>query len=278
MPGRPTDARTPGIKLDDLLLPQPTPKPKLSSNAVRLSMSALVRSWMDAPAGLLAPRQIKVQCSGAATDRMGDIVVQSRIDLGPFKNSPTVLWNHDPAFPIARALWIGLENGSLCSIAQFPPEGTEEASDRVYKLIKADVPLDVSIGFMPVESEPINPRDPWDGTRFNRTELLEWSIVSIGAQRDSRVIGKGLRGPHRRDAPSDVDTEAKLARARRAAELRRQVSGLTTVRLTDDRPVDGYITQAEPKEHVALLRARHGLKRLDTRVVRAQSQFRLEGS
>jgi hypothetical protein len=154
----------------------------------------------------LADRQIKVVCSAPGLDRMGDIVVQAGVDLGPFLASPTVFWNHDAAYPIARAVWIGLESGNLTSIAQFPPIGTDETSDRVYRLIKSDIPLDVSIGFIPTLTEPINKNEPWNGTRFLRCELLEWSIVGIGAQRDSRVIGKGLR------AGSDT-TAARLVRA-----------------------------------------------------------------
>jgi len=142
----------------------------------------------------LADRQVKARCSGAAVDRYGDIVMQDGIDLGPFRASPTVLWEHDTSFPIARAIWIGIENGNLTSIAQFPPLGTDDTADRIYRLIKSDIPMDVSIGFLPVEAEPIDPRDPWGGTRYLQCELLEWSFCAIGAQRDSRVIGKGLSG------------------------------------------------------------------------------------
>jgi uncharacterized protein len=162
----------------------------------------------------LADRQVKARCSGPAVDRYGDIVVQAEIDLGPFKNSPTVLWEHDASFPIARAVWIGLENGNLTSVAQFPPLGTDETADRIYRLIKSDIPMDVSIGFLPVETELIAPRDPWGGTRYLRCELLEWSFCAIGAQRDSRVIGKGLSGTGGESAAS------RLARAKaRAARL-----------------------------------------------------------
>jgi hypothetical protein len=160
----------------------------------------------------LADRQVKARCSGSAVDRMGDIVVQAAIDLGPFKMSPTILWEHDASFPIARAVWIGLEIGSLTSIAQFPPIGTDETADRIYRLIKNDVPLDVSIGFLPTRAEPIDPRDPWGGTRFLECELLEWSFCAIGAQRDSRVIGKGLHG--RADSYADHIARAAAWKAR----------------------------------------------------------------
>jgi hypothetical protein len=162
----------------------------------------------------LADRQVKVRCSAPAVDRYGEIVVQAGIDLGPFKMSPTVLWEHDTSFPIARAVWIGLESGNLTSVAQFPPLGTDETADRIYRLIKADVPLDVSIGFLPVEFEPIDPRNPYGPQRYLQCELLEWSFCAIGAQRDSRVIGKALRSAGTETAAS------RLARAKaRAARL-----------------------------------------------------------
>lgn len=171
---------------------------------------------------------------------MNDIVVQAGIDVGPFRESPTVLWNHDAAFPIARATWIGLENGSLTSIAQFPPEGTDETADRVYRMAKADMPLDVSIGFLPLEWDPIDPKSPWSGTLYKRVELLEWSIVSVGAQRDSRVIGKSF------------------------------VSSRTT-------PTEQGLlaTRADRIRYTAQLRARLGIAKLDPQIVAATSQFRM---
>ncbi len=164
----------------------------------------------------LADRQVKARCSGPAIDRYGEVVVQAGIDLGPFKNSPTVLWEHDSSFPIAHAVWIGLENGNLTSVAQFPPLGTDETADRIYRLIKNDIPMDVSIGFLPVESEPIDPRDPRGPQRYLRCELLEWSFCAIGAQRDSRVIGKGL---------SCAGSESTASRLARAAARKDRIEG-----------------------------------------------------
>jgi HK97 family phage prohead protease len=209
-------------------------------NRIQSSLCSTMELRSVEPNGTLGPRQIKARCSGQALDRMGDIVDQRGIDLGPFRNSPLVLWNHDPAFPIARATWIGLEGGSLTSIAQFPPEGTDDTADRVYRMIKADMPLDVSIGFMPIEFEPINATDRWGGTLYKRVELLEWSIVSVGAQRDSHVIGKSIAGVGTRSFRDEPE-----------------------------------MTYADRIRHAQKLRARLGIQRLAPMVIAAESQYRL---
>jgi uncharacterized protein len=138
--------------------------------------------------GLADKRQVLVNCSSESVDRQGDIVVQSGINTAPFmKTGGTVLWNHDPNFPIAKAVSIGVEGGQLRSLAQFPPAGVSPKADEIYGLVKAGFISSVSIGFRGTDFVPIE-----TGLKFNQSELLEFSFVSVPAQIDANVIARAM--------------------------------------------------------------------------------------
>lgn len=141
--------------------------------------------------GLADKRQVLVNCSSESIDRQGDIVVQSGIQTASFlKTGGTVLWNHDPALPIAKAVTIGVENNQLRALAQFPEAGISAKADEIYGLVKAGVVNSVSIGFKPLKWTPLDEKHPWDGQRFEESELMEFSFVSVPAQADATVIAR----------------------------------------------------------------------------------------
>jgi HK97 family phage prohead protease len=143
----------------------------------------------------LGERQVRAVVSSASVDRAGDIVVQAGIDLTNFRKSPVVLFQHDADRPIARCLNIGPDaGGNTGALVQFPEPRTSATADEVYGLIKAGVIGMTSIGFIPLDMVPIDARKPWGGQRINRSELLEFSFVSIGANRDALITGKRLDG------------------------------------------------------------------------------------
>lgn len=144
-------------------------------------------------------RQVRVICSTESVDRMGDIIVQSGIDLTAYKKNPVVLWGHNPDSPIARAVDIGLSGGKLQATVEFPEESKDAEADRYYGKIKAGLVNAASVGFVPTEWEAIDPKEPWGGAKFTKSELLEFSFVSIPANKDCLIVGRsmfvGERGP-----------------------------------------------------------------------------------
>ena len=132
----------------------------------------------------LEERQVRVVASTPAVDRAGDVVVAEGIDLAAYKANPVILWNHDPGSPIARCVAIGVNDGQLEAVAQFPPEGTDPLADRVYGLIKTGVVNATSIGFAPVEETPIK----GGGVTVSRSELWEFSFVSVPANPEALVV------------------------------------------------------------------------------------------
>ncbi len=151
-----------------------------------------VRKLLDtAPQTLADKRQVLLNVSSEAVDRAGDIVVQAGIDTRDFMaTGGTVLWQHDPMQPIARALECKIVNGKLRALVQFPPANVSRTADEVYELILANVINSASIGFKAVESEPVDPARPYAGRRFLRSELMEFSFVSIPCAPEATIIAR----------------------------------------------------------------------------------------
>ena len=167
--------------------------------------------------------QVLAWLSSGEVDRMGDVIEQGGIGYSAFmRGGGPVLWQHDSKYPVARTVRIGLVNGRLQAVAQFPPAGTSSQSDECYRLMKADVVTGSSIGFLPRRWELIDPRKP--GIRFTQVELVEFSFVSVPANCDALIIGKSfpaLSAPlsYRTPPPSALQYSGTLAQRR--AQLHR---------------------------------------------------------
>jgi len=142
-----------------------------------------------------ATRQVTVICSTEAPDRIGDVVVQTGIELDNYRTNPVVLWSHDSDMPVARAPVIGVQDGVLRSTVQFPPAGEDADSDWVYGKIKNRLVNAVSIGFIPKTYEPVDPQEPWDGYRFMTCELVEFSFCTVPMNAEALIVGRSLKPP-----------------------------------------------------------------------------------
>lgn len=157
----------------------------------------------------LGDRQLRVICSTGDVDRMGDIVVQDGIDLSAYRNNPIVLWSHDPEKPIGRATSIGVSGGKLVADVEFAPQGISPKADEICGLAKAGIINAVSIGFQPVEYEPVDPKRPYGAQRFLKSELMEFSFVSIPANTGAAVVERDAKASEwkvgaTRDLPIDI--------------------------------------------------------------------------
>lgn len=158
-------------------------------------------------------RQIRVIVSTGDVDRAGDIIDPNGIDFTAYRKNPVVLYQHDHDEPIARCAEIGVVNGRVEALFQFPDPGASETSDEVYNLIKAGVLNAVSIGFIPLESISLDPKDAWGPKRYTKCEMLEVSVVSVPANSNALIIERKL--PLGSDEPivertvSSVNSEVK---------------------------------------------------------------------
>jgi HK97 family phage prohead protease len=152
-------------------------------------------------------RQVEVIASDATRDRMGDVLVPGGCDITNYRRNPVVLAQHDANQPIARAtVSVGVDR--VTALIEFPPAGTSATSDSYLRLMKTGVISAVSVGFLPVEWEPL--RD--GGLKYTRWELIELSCVSVPANPNAIVTGKSVG-----------EADSREARLARAAAIKRRL-------------------------------------------------------
>jgi hypothetical protein len=137
--------------------------------------------------GALADDEAELCASTENEDRVGDIIVQKGIDDRAWRAGGAVI-------PVANGIRAGVEAAGYTVKIRFAPWGTSGVADETRRLVKAGVLRGVSIGFLPVTAELIDRSDYSSGYLFKEIELLEISICSVPANRESLVIGKSWRG------------------------------------------------------------------------------------
>jgi HK97 family phage prohead protease len=174
----------------------------------------MMRKFLSGSNEILGPRTVRVLASTGAVDRTGEIVVPGGIDISGFLRNPVILWQHDPEHPIGSASNIAKTTGGLQMDIEFAPEGVSKKADEICGLVKAGILSGVSIGFDPVEVEPMvagNPRGP---QRYVCIDLMETSIVSIPANIEAAVVQRRFVPNVRREGRRiSADTEAIMCQA-----------------------------------------------------------------
>ena len=129
--------------------------------------------------------------STESADRVGDIVRASGIDLTNFLKNPVIPWAHSYEIPpVAKAIDVVKKPGiGLQMTFQFAPDGTSALGDTIHKLWAAGFLGAMSIGFLALQSNPINPGDKYGPQEYTKIELLETSIVMIPANPSALALG-----------------------------------------------------------------------------------------
>jgi hypothetical protein len=138
--------------------------------------------------------------TSGAPDRERDVVSPDGMISDNFAANPVMLWAHDySGLPIARSvqLWKHHDGQRIKAKVQFVPDSAYHESysgirgSTVYKMYKTGFLNAVSIGFNPIEWEPIVEKDEYGlglgatfgaksgGTHFKQWELLEFSAVPV---------------------------------------------------------------------------------------------------
>lgn len=134
----------------------------------------------------LDKREIVGLASSPSTDRMGDIVVQE----GAVMNLPVpFLLQHDVERPLGSVVSAKqTSDGILIKATIAKPDTPGPLADRLseaWDSIRLGLIRGLSIGFQPIESEPIGRTG---GTKFKRWSLLEVSAVTIAANADASIL------------------------------------------------------------------------------------------
>lgn len=130
--------------------------------------------------------------SDATVDRYGDIVEPDGWDLRNFKKNPIALFGHSSGFPIGTWENLRVEGGKLIGRLKLAALGTSARIDELIRLVEQGILRAVSVGFRPIDSDPIDPKQPWGAQRYKKQELLETSLVSVPANPSAIALAKSL--------------------------------------------------------------------------------------
>lgn len=123
--------------------------------------------------------------STPSTDRVGDVVVPQGVKaMLPLP----LLWQHDPRQPVGHVTEMHTTDEGIQVTCQFAtvdsPPSLKDELERAWQQVKAKLVRGFSIGFRPLESEPIKGTS---GRRFKSWELLELSCVTVPANADCTI-------------------------------------------------------------------------------------------
>lgn len=131
--------------------------------------------------------------SDATVDRMGDIIDPAGWDLKWFKKNPIALFGHSSGEPIGTWADVRVEGKKLMGRLVFAAEGTSARIDELRRLVEQGILRAVSVGFRPLEAEPLDPARPYGPQKYKRQELLETSLVSVPANPAALAVAKSLK-------------------------------------------------------------------------------------
>jgi HK97 family phage prohead protease len=127
--------------------------------------------------------------SDATVDRYGDSIDPNGWDIRNFLRNPIALFGHQGGFPIGTWKNVQVKDGALCGRLMMAAKGTSPRIDELRALLDAGILKSVSVGFSPIESEPLVKSG---GTRYIKSELIEVSLVSVPANPNAVQISKAL--------------------------------------------------------------------------------------
>lgn len=155
---------------------------------------SLINRFVTATTEQLGPNRVEAIAGTSARARDGHIVDMRGMDLTAFARSGTILWSHDPDQPVGIPIACRIDAaGNLRITLDFAPEGASARADEVRNLVKSGIIRNMSIGFEPIEMQPLDPNKPRGGQRITRSELLEVSFVSVPADTGAIVTARAAR-------------------------------------------------------------------------------------
>lgn len=159
-------------------------------------MEDIIRKVIAFEVKEVAPRVLEFVGSTEDRDRAGDIIMASGWQLKNYKKNPVFLWAHQYDMPpVGKATKVWAEDNRLKFNIQFATRDEYEFADTVYKLYKGGYLRATSVGFMPLESEPITQKEDDDmlfhqATRFLKQDLLELSGCPVPANPNALAEAK----------------------------------------------------------------------------------------
>jgi HK97 family phage prohead protease len=160
-------------------------------------MRKLVRATINA----LGDDEVEVVMSTDALARDNHILIPQGAVLDNYRANPIVLWSHDPDNPVGNAENAAVGMDAISARVRFAQLGISRKADEVRGLVKTGVIRAVSVGFDPIEMEPLDPKKPRGGQRITKWELLELSFVSVPADTGAVVTARALEASPTEPSP-----------------------------------------------------------------------------
>jgi HK97 family phage prohead protease len=130
-------------------------------------------------------RRMRFTISTGRMDRDGDVLDPRGWVLDAYQKNPIITWAHDyRALPIAKCTDIRRTAQGLEATAEFPAPGVYPFADQVYDMLRAGFLSACSVGFEPIDSQPLGTQP---GKRYTKQRLLEFAVVPIPSNPDALV-------------------------------------------------------------------------------------------
>lgn len=127
--------------------------------------------------------EVEVLVSNSGLDRHGERIMLEGVDISKVKKNPVLLWSHQYSdLPIGKITKIWKSQGNLYARLRFDHD-IYEFADTVYKMILRGTLNAVSIGGIVEEYGE-------DTSVIKKMQMIELSVVPVGAHPDALVIGK----------------------------------------------------------------------------------------
>ena len=151
--------------------------------AVRARKAADVRYRLSGDAPAKVDEKSRV-CTFVISDesvaRDGHIIRTNGIQVDNYLRNPVVCLAHDTGSPpIARTSNIWSSGTVKMADFQFPPEGTYDVADTIYRLIQGGFLNACSISWIPITWNYSTDKSRSGGIDFAKVDLLEISIVAV---------------------------------------------------------------------------------------------------
>jgi HK97 family phage prohead protease len=117
-------------------------------------------------------------------DRCGDVIRVAGWDFAAYDKNPVFLWAHSRyELPLGKCIEHRIESTRLLMRIQFATAAENPFAEQVFRLYRGGFLSGVSVGFRPIERQPLDPNDRWGdyGWEFIKQELLELSGCSVPA-------------------------------------------------------------------------------------------------
>jgi len=132
--------------------------------------------------------------SDGSIDRMGDVVEPAGWQLDRLKSDPLVLFNHDRNQIVGKWTDVRVKGGQLVGRIQWATSDKWPMAHYIRDLVREGILRTVSVGFRPVEKQPLTKEANKDfgPFRFTKSELLECSLVSVPANPNALAVARDL--------------------------------------------------------------------------------------